>query len=75
VVWRVSINNVSYQAYKELLDHAVKFLPEGVRVVFLADRGFADTELIEHVRKLGAPSDSDQEKLSGILRRAMAQCG
>lgn len=56
IVWMVlehKSNNVSYQAYKELLDHAAKLLPEGVRVVFLADRGFADTELMEHVRKLG----------------------
>jgi len=56
VVWKVlehKSNNVSYQVYKELLDYAAKLLPMGVKVVLLADRGFADTGLMGHVKTLG----------------------
>jgi hypothetical protein len=48
-----SIKATTCHIRQELLDHAANLLPEGVRVVFLADRGFADTELMKHVRKLG----------------------
>lgn len=56
VVWKViehKSSTVAYEVYKELLDAATKLLPEGVRVVFLADRGFADTKLMRHVKELG----------------------
>jgi len=56
VVWKViehKSNTVAYEVYKELLDAAAKLLPGGVQVVFLADRGFADTNLMGHVRELG----------------------
>jgi len=56
VVWKVlehKSSTVAYEVYKELLDNAAKLLPMEVRVVFLADRGFADTHLMEHVKKLG----------------------
>ena len=56
VVWRVlehKSSTVAYDVYKELLDAADKLLPVGVPVVFLADRGFADTHLMSHVRELG----------------------
>jgi len=56
VVWKViehKSNTVAYEVYKELLDAAAKLLPEGVKVVFLADRGFADTNLMRHVREPG----------------------
>jgi len=47
VVWNVlehKSNTAAYHVYKELLDAAAKLLPEGVQIVFLADRGFADTK-------------------------------
>ncbi len=44
---------VAFDEYKGLLDAAVKLLPVGVKVVFLADRGFADTDLMRHVKGLG----------------------
>jgi hypothetical protein len=44
---------VAYDVYNELLDNTAKLLPRGVRVVLLADRGFADTDLMMHARKLG----------------------
>ena len=56
VVWKVlehKSNTVSYGVYEELLDHAAKLVPMGVRVVLQADRGFADTHLMEHTKELG----------------------
>lgn len=44
---------VSFDAYKELLEQAALLLPRGCKVVFLADRGFADTELMAHLHRLG----------------------
>jgi len=49
IVWKVlehKSSAVAYEVYKELLDSAAKLLPMGVPVVFLADRGFADTHLM-----------------------------
>lgn len=56
IVWQVlkhKSSNVSYETYKPLLDAAYPLIPSGVEVVFLADRGFADTSLMWHVKKLG----------------------
>jgi Transposase DDE domain len=44
---------VSFDAYKELLEQAALLLPRGCKVVLLADRGFADTELMAHLHRLG----------------------
>jgi len=44
---------VGYDAYKDLLARAVLLLPRPCKVVFLADRGFADTELMAHLQRLG----------------------
>ena len=44
---------VAYEVYKELLDRAATLLPFACKVVFLADRGFADTKLMGHLRRLG----------------------
>jgi hypothetical protein len=44
---------VSFGAYKELLEQAALLLPRGGQVVLLADRGFADTELMAHLHRLG----------------------
>jgi len=56
VVWKViehKSSTVAYEVYKELLDAADRLLPKGVRIVFLADRGFADTGLMGYVKELG----------------------
>jgi hypothetical protein len=56
VVWEVlehGSSSVAYATYKALLDALPPLLPLGVRVVFLADRGFADTALMTHLRRLG----------------------
>ena len=44
---------VGYDAYKDLRAKAVTLLPVPCRVVFLADRGFADTDLMAHLQRLG----------------------
>jgi len=48
LVWQVleqGSSRVAYEAYEALLDAVPLLLPHGVKVVFLADRGFADTHL------------------------------
>lgn len=46
-------SSVAHEVYKALLDTVPPLLPRGVKVVFLADRGFADTELLGHLKQLG----------------------
>ena len=56
VVWQViehGSSSVGHEGYEALLDAAAELLPAGVTVVFLADRGFADMDLLAHLRRLG----------------------
>jgi len=56
VVWEViehGSSSVTHEAYAALLDAVPALLPAGVKVVCLADRGFADTALLAHLRRLG----------------------
>ena len=56
LVWRViahASSSVAYETYRALLDKAAALLPGHVRVVFLADRGFADVALMRHATQLG----------------------
>jgi len=56
LVWCVLAHGsatVAYEVYKELLDKAAQLLPRSCQVVFLADRGFADTQLLGHLKRLG----------------------
>jgi hypothetical protein len=56
IVWEVlehGSSSVAHTAYEELLDTVPALLPVRVKVVFLADRGFADTDLLAQVRRLG----------------------
>ena len=43
----------AFGAYRDLLERAALLLPRSCKVVFLADRGFADTELMAHLQRLG----------------------
>jgi hypothetical protein len=55
LVWRVlehSSSSVSYEVYQDLLDKAAELLPLRCQVVFLADRGFADIDLMAHLKRL-----------------------
>jgi len=56
LVWRVIEHGsaaVSFETYQDLLHEAKSRLPFACKVVFLADRGFADTQLMGHLRGLG----------------------
>jgi hypothetical protein len=56
LVWSVIEHGsamVAFEAYKGLLKRAAERLPLTSKVVFLADRGFADTDLMAHVQALG----------------------
>lgn len=56
LVWSVREHGsamVSYEVYKALLERAVTLLPSACQVVLLADRGFADTDLMGHLRRWG----------------------
>ena len=57
LVWKVldhQSSAVAFEVYKELPNRAaVLLLPFAGQVVFLADRGFADTALMAHLTKLG----------------------
>jgi hypothetical protein len=55
MVWKVlqhPCSSVAYEGYADLLDKAMALLPCPCQVVFLADRGFADTHLMAHLKKL-----------------------
>jgi len=55
LVWQViehASSSVAYEVYQALLGQAATLVPAGCRVVFLADRGFADTALMAHVSRL-----------------------
>lgn len=52
LVWAVIAHNssaVAFASYQDLLDRAATLLPWDCRVVFLADRGFADTNLMAYL--------------------------
>src|SRR5712692_7206764 len=54
LVWQVlehGSSSVAYEEHAALLDVVPPLFPLGVRVVFLADRGFADTALLAHLRR------------------------
>jgi Transposase DDE domain len=56
IVWEVlehGSSSVTHEAYAALLDTVPSLLPAGIKVVFLADRGFADTALLAQLRRLG----------------------
>jgi hypothetical protein len=56
LVWKVlkhSSSSVAYEVYKDLLPKAAALLPLGCRVVFLADRGFADIDLTKGLKRMG----------------------
>ena len=56
LVWRVIEHGsaaVSFETYQDLLNEAKSRVPFACKVVFLADRGFADTQLMGHLRGLG----------------------
>ena len=56
LVWTVlehGSSSVAYTVYAYLLDAAAQLVPADCAVVFLADRGFADIDLMQHLKHLG----------------------
>lgn len=56
LAWRVlehSSATVAFSEYHEMLVHAARCLPQGVKVVLLADRGFIHTDAMSALRRLG----------------------
>lgn len=52
LVWKTIEHNsstVALEDYQDLLDAAAKLLPIGANIIFLADRGFADTKLMKYL--------------------------
>ena len=43
----------AFAVYHDLLERAALLLPRSWKVIFVADRGFADTELLAHRQRLG----------------------
>jgi len=44
---------VGFESYRALLERAALLLPRRCKVIFLADRGFADTDLMAQLSRLG----------------------
>lgn len=56
LAWRVlkhASATVAFSEYHEMLVHAAGWLPKGVKVILLADRGFIHTDAMSDVRRLG----------------------
>jgi hypothetical protein len=56
IVWKVvehPSSSVAYDVYQDVLEKVEDLLPFGCRVVLTADRGFADTHLMDHLTRLG----------------------
>jgi hypothetical protein len=56
IVWQAlehGSSSVAYEIYRNLLDKVAMLLPLNCKVVFLADRGFADTDLMADLKRLG----------------------
>jgi len=77
LVWEVvehGSSSVAYEAYAALLEAIPPLLPPGVTVVFLADRGFADTHLLAHLRHLGWHFRIRIKASFGVYRGGHAPC-
>jgi len=54
IVWRVirhKSSSVSFSTYQAMLKRASRLIPAGVSVCLLAERGFADTQLMRYLRE------------------------
>jgi Transposase DDE domain len=77
VVWEVlkhGSSNVTHAAYEGLLAAVPPLLPAGIKVVFLADRGFADIELLGQLRQLGWHLRIRIKATFGVLRFGQPPC-
>jgi Transposase DDE domain len=65
---------VAFEAYRELLERAALVLPRRCPVVFLADRGFADTDLMAHLQRLGWHWRIRIKRSFWLYRRGRCRC-
>jgi hypothetical protein len=49
-VLRHNSSSIKFEVYQSMLKRAARLLPAGTSVCFLADRGFADTDLMRYLR-------------------------
>jgi hypothetical protein len=76
-VWEVvehGSSSVAYEADAALLDTLPPLLPLGVKVVFLAARGLADTALLAHLRRLRWHFRIRSKASFGVYRSGHAPC-
>lgn len=55
LIWKTiehGSSTVAFESYRALLEEAEKLLPLECNVIFLADRGFADTNLMEYLSEI-----------------------
>ena len=77
IVWEVlkhGSSSVTHGAYEELREGVPPLLPAGVKVVFLADRGFADTALLAQLRRLGWHFRIRLKATFSVLRSGQPDC-
>jgi hypothetical protein len=77
VVWEVmehGSSSVTHAAYEALLETVPALLPAGVKVVVLADRGFADTALLAQLRRLGWHFRLRLKATCSVLRSGQPPC-
>jgi hypothetical protein len=77
IAWEVlehGSSSVTHAAYDALLDAVPPLLPAGVKVVFLADRGFADTDLMAQLRRLGWHFRIRIKATFTVMRPGQADC-
>jgi len=77
IVWKVlehPSSRVAYDVYQEVLEKVAELLPFRCRVVLTADRGFADTHLMEHLRRLGWHGRIRSKGSFWIARRGKRDC-
>jgi hypothetical protein len=77
LVWEVlahGSSSVAHAAYQALLEAVPPLLPPGVKVVLLADRGFADTHLLAHLRRLRWHFRIRIKASFGVVRAGHSPC-
>jgi hypothetical protein len=65
---------VAFKVYQDLLERAALLLPRCGQVIFLADRGFADTELMAQLQRLGWHGRMRIKRSFWLYRRGRPRC-
>jgi hypothetical protein len=77
IIWQVlehSSSSVAYGVYRNLLNEVATLLPLHSQVVFLADRGFADTQLMQDLKRLGWHWRIRIKSIFYVYRRGQRGC-